>query len=87
MPVNVTMPLPALRAAMPIHQFGTASSLPPRGPPCRLSSAKTMPSCMNCQPPVAAWAGSACVPVAPCATTPAVSAKNAVMENRAESAA
>jgi len=51
MPVSVSRPREKSRLAMPIHQFGTTNSLPPRGPPWRLNSAKTMPSCMNCQPP------------------------------------
>src|SRR6267154_4875652 len=85
MPVHVTIPVPALRAAIPIHQLGTTNSLPPRRPPCRLNSANTMPSCMNCHPPRSA--GGACVDGALCARreddeTPSMVATNTPRETK-----
>ena len=79
MPVNVTIPLPALRAAIPIHQCGTMNSWPPRGPPCWLNAAKTMPSCMNCHPPTFVWACSSCVAGASWAAATAIRLNIAAM--------
>src|SRR5687767_3879562 len=41
---------PTLRLNIPIHQFGTRSSVPPRGPPWWLNNPYTTASCITFQP-------------------------------------
>ena len=55
--VKVSFDFPTSRENIPIHQFGTLNSSPPRGPPWWLNRPKTTPSCMNVHGDVPASGG------------------------------